>query len=752
MSKTVEIPIQLCKGDLRFCKVAKMGKRPVEKGWQKNGYQYNDPALLQWLAEGGNYGSMGGFGDLVIFDADDLQRLQELGIMDKFPNTLVARTPGRGGWHVYLICPGIGKKQALYDPEKKDPDGKFLHVSDIVGKGMQAVGPGSLRLIKKEGGDEVRSYEIIKDAPIAEITLEQFKGIIEPLRAKASEKVELAPVGLNNQPVVRWIDSLHVEDVLLPDPVAFEDLDGTGEIQGVHPLHGSDNGRNFSINVRKNQWCCYRCDSGGGPWELLAIKEGILDCSEAQKGWRRKYPEKWQATLNAGRRMGLPIPDVPYGENVTELRRDIIRYAVQMILGSENVKTLESGEILLYEDGAYKFGGELKLASMIQDMGGMGCTNNVVEEVLGMIRRKTRCSFLDFDTDPYRISVKNGILDIRTGELETHTPEYLTVVQLPVRYDPKADCPEVKRFLSQIVAPDMVPILEEIAGYTLLRDHPIHKGFVLLGEGRNGKSTFINLIVDMIGLEHCSSVPLQQLDKKFKLAELQGKLMNFYTDLPDATLGMTAAFKIVTSGDPITIEKKYKDPEKIIPYAKQVFGANALPKSLDESYGFISRLILVDFPNRFEGDDADIYLSERLKLELSGFLNLAILGLKRLLENQKFSYDKSVDELTREYRWRSTPALAVIDFITDVFLRQPEQENLKEDVWNAYLGWCCEQEYSSLSREAFFRGLYAGYPVITTRAMVDGKRRQVIKGLEFTDEGARLRDLGASLNSRVTED
>jgi len=372
----------------------------------------------------------------------------------------------------------------------------------------------------------------------------------------------------------RWSDFLRVEDVMLPDNIIKDDRESSGEIQGTHPIHGSDNGRNFSINIHKNNWICYRCHPpegkgepghdfcGGGPWELLGIREGIICCDDCYKGWRKDQPDKWAAILKRAKELGMAVPRLPDGDSMSEFRRDIIRYCVEVIMGSEHVKTLKSGEILVYDEGVYKFEGEVPLGSLIQQLGGPSTTNTVVAEVLGQIKRLTACDFLDFDADPNRISVKNGILNLDTGKLEPHSPDFLTVIQLPVEFKPGADCPAIRKFMGEIVKPKDIPLLEEMAGYCLYKSHPIHKGFLLLGEGRNGKSTWVNLLLALVSLDNCASVPLQQLSRKFKAAELKGKLINFYTDLPDMTLGLTDAFKIITSGDPMTIEEKYKAAQK----------------------------------------------------------------------------------------------------------------------------------------------------------------------------------------------
>lgn len=757
----ITMPRQLQVDGFGFCKVEKKGKKPFEQGWNKKPYSWNDPRLQDWLAQGGNYGCMGGHGDLLILDCDDLERVKELKILDMLPETFTVRTPGRGGWHLYFICPEVDKKMPLYDPEKtttgKNGKPQRVHIADLVSTGMQAVGPNSIREISRESGTEERAYEVIKDIPITKITKSQLDAAIGNLLEKKIKKSPTYGIpedgheeGEGNPK--RWFDTLKVEDVLLPVDIKRDDREGSGEIQGSHPIHGSEGGMNFSINVKKNNWCCYRCRNedgdprGGGPWELLGIKHGIITCDDCEKGWREKNPDKWAAILKKAREEGLDAPLPPMGDSITAYRRDIIRYCVQMIMQTEYVKTLLSGEILIYRDGVYKMQGEAILSTLIQQLGGQQTLNQTVAEILGQIRRLTYCDFMEFDADPYKINVKNGIIDISTGKFEQHSPEFLSVIQIPINYDPSANCPLIRKFMGEIVSSEDSILLEEIAGYCLFKEVPIHKGFILLGAGRNGKSTFINLLIAAVGLENCASVPLQQLSKRFKASELKGKLINFYTDLPDMTVGLTDTFKIVTSGDPMTIEEKYRAGQKIRNYSKQLFSANALPQSMDDSYGFFSRLIMVTFPYVFEGEAADTNLLEKMTVpgELSGFLNLALQALGRVLERKVFTYSLTTDDVAEQYKAMSKPTQVINRFSTEAgILADSSLVVTKEDLWATYRGWCLENDMQPLIRDAFLKGVYASFPTYPTKITTpDGVRKNAVKGLGLSPEGVRLRDLG----------
>jgi hypothetical protein len=286
-SGPVEIPRQLQRPEFRFNILkgwTKERKHPMEPNWyEKHNYTFNDQKLNKYLDMGRNYGVCGGFGDLLIADLDDLQRLAELGVIDKLPETFVVKSGGGKGQHWYYICHDWTEKVVMFDPVLKDDNGNFEHLGEIQWKRFFVVGPGS----KHDRTD--LTYEIINPHEIAEISKQQLMEIIRCL--KLNEKKEKKPFVKtynNNNNEVRCID------IVQPDH-ENERVGSTGrEIYGENPFHGAthpeDRGKstNFSINIDKNVWTCRACDSGGGPVELQAVKMGIIRCNQAGKGCLNK--------------------------------------------------------------------------------------------------------------------------------------------------------------------------------------------------------------------------------------------------------------------------------------------------------------------------------------------------------------------------------------------------------------------------------------------------------------------------------
>lgn len=121
-----------------------------------------------------------------------------------------------------------------------------------------------------------------------------------------------------------------------------------------------------------------------------------------------------------------------------------------------------------------------------------------------------------------------------------HTPEHLSAVQLPVDFDPKAKCPNLELFVDQIFPPDAHLLAWEIVAWLMLPNVGIQRAVLLVGEGANGKSTWLNVVIVFLGKSNVASVSLHKLEcDKFAAARLIGKLANVCPDLPSTHLQST---------------------------------------------------------------------------------------------------------------------------------------------------------------------------------------------------------------------
>lgn len=362
----------------------------------------------------------------------------------------------------------------------------------------------------------------------------------------------------------------------------------------------------------------------------------------------------------------------------------------------------DSGTIYYYKDGVYVPGEILieKLAE--QDL--IGCNNKAVQEAKGTVRRRTYLEPDEFLGDLSVINVKNGLLDLKTGEMHLHSPDVITTVQLPIVYDKNAKCPKIEGFLKQVLNVDDIELIYEIAGWLLWREYHIHRAIMLYGHGRNGKGTLLRLFEAFLGAENCSHVNLQKLvGDRFAPIDLVGKAANIFGDLPQKDLSETDTFKCLTGGDTIRVEAKFMKAFDFKNEAKLMFSANNLPKTTDSSIGFYTRWIIIIFSNQFGTPerplnpnlDAELQTPE----ELSGFLNKALEGLSRLRSNNwNFSYKLTEEQVKNLYQRLSDPVFA---FMEDCCEEAFDSTITKKELHEAYRNYAKANKLKPLPIKRF---------------------------------------------------
>ncbi len=268
---------------LRFCRIQKGTKKPFEEKWTEKPYTWEE--ITKFI---GNecYGVLCGYGNLAVIDSDkpELQKHIE----KTLPDTFKVKT-GSGGVHNYYFIPKIQKKIVL-ETKLYGTDVSW-HWGEVQWKGQQVVGSGSLH-------PNGKNYEPLNELPIVELSLEQLYSALEPFMKEVQETQEIKTQEKTD--FGSDIDSLSVVSIWGTAGLKQHN----DEYFGSHPEHGSDTKSNFWLNPSKNTWHCFRHDSGGGPLSAIAVKEGIIDCSEAKRGALRGE-KAYDAILKAKEKYGL---------------------------------------------------------------------------------------------------------------------------------------------------------------------------------------------------------------------------------------------------------------------------------------------------------------------------------------------------------------------------------------------------------------------------------------------------------------
>lgn len=391
----------------------------------------------------------------------------------------------------------------------------------------------------------------------------------------------------------------------------------------------------------------------------------------------------------------------------------------------------DTGEMYLYRDGFYQPNGEAFIQEQAKVLLGDDFSTHRVNEILNYIRYSTYVKREWFDSDNRIVNLENGLLNIETTEFTEHTPRYLSLVRIPVFYSPNAECPRIEQFFGEVLTEEDILLVEEMFGFCLLPEYRFHRTFMLQGSGRNGKSTLLELLQELLGRRNCSNADLVTLcNDRFTSSQLFGRLANIFPDLPAEALKATGMFKALVGGDRITAQRKFQNPFEFTNHAKLIFSCNYVPMTYDLSPAFFARWIIIRFPNTFEGDRANPNLLDQLTTEeeLSGLLNLALAGLQRLLKNGGFTYNRSSAETAEEYQRLSNP---VSGFIADCLDQQPEGYVVKDELYNAFKTYCNENGYPVFSEKRFTEWLKKEMFVSEYRPTVDGQQKRAWQGIKL---------------------
>jgi putative DNA primase/helicase len=383
------------------------------------------------------------------------------------------------------------------------------------------------------------------------------------------------------------------------------------------------------------------------------------------------------------------------------------------------ITTTGNEEIFVYKDGVY-IPAESLIKGLCSNLLGNRATTHRINETLNNIKYTTFVDRNEFNKDKHLINLKNGIFNLEKMKLQPHSPTVIMTNQLPVVYNPNADCPKIKDFFYQIVCAEDVPLLQEIFGYCLWKDYHIQKAFMLIGDGANGKSTFLGLLKRFLGTENVSSVSLQDLiNNRFASATLFGKIANVYADLPDLALHKTGVFKMLTGGDIVPAEKKFKDMFTFVNFAKLLFSTNKIPETRDSSVAFFRRWILINFPFKFEDENCDTHILDKLTTEeeLSGLFNWSIEGLKRLLNNGHFSNNLTTEEIQITYERMSSSVAA---FAKDCLEVESGGIISKAELYQKYIEYCQKNKLPEKASNIFARDLPQYISVEAQKRTING--------------------------------
>jgi len=331
------------------------------------------------------------------------------------------------------------------------------------------------------------------------------------------------------------------------------------------------------------------------------------------------------------------------------------------------------------------------------------------------------------------VNVLNGLLDVTTRTLSPHSADFLSPVQLPVNFDPDARCPDWDKFIAEVFPGDAEAIAWEIPAWLMTPDTSIQKAVLLMGDGANGKSTYLRAFLAFLGRQNVAALSLHRLENdRFSVARLLGKLANICPDLPSEGLISTTTFKAITGGDALPAERKFEESFDLIPFSRLIFSANHLPKSQDASSAFFRRWIVVPFERTFRAGDPGTISRDQLDAmlsdpaELSGVLNKAIEAIASI-RSRGLSESESIRRAMDEFRETTDPLAVWLDRNATL---EPEALIPIDQLWRDYNRDCATNGRPPETKTALGRAIVHLRPTVEKRQRtVNGKQAWCYVGI-----------------------
>lgn len=383
--------------------------------------------------------------------------------------------------------------------------------------------------------------------------------------------------------------------------------------------------------------------------------------------------------------------------------------------------------IYLFKDGYYKQVDKQIERQLIQLCPTI--TQRQRNEVISYLKIVTYVEADDIHIDPYIVNLQNGRYDLKAGVLLDFDSNSYEFSRLPVTYNPDTYCEAVDKMIRNVFCnnQDIINLFEEILGDCLIRKAVYQKAFVFYGSGSNGKSKLFEMMINFLGADNVSAIPMDNLGKTFSTAELEFKFANIADDLNYTSIKDNGTVKKLITGDAIQVERKYGNPFTFRSYATQIFACNEIPHSNDKSDGMMRRLCLVPCLAKFKDTDADYdpNIIDKVTTEeaKSHLFNLAVRGFRRLRKNNKFTEAQLVKDAKEKYVVENSTVLTWIDEegITLEHLLTNPSPNLYLD----FKAWCGLYGVEKApSKRTFNKELCQRYNLVLATKWFDGASKR----------------------------
>lgn len=301
----------------------------------------------------------------------------------------------------------------------------------------------------------------------------------------------------------------------------------------------------------------------------------------------------------------------------------------------------------------------------------------------------------------YEIPFLNGVLDFQKWQLREHRKEDYLETVLPVNFNEKAECKLWEQCLNDWFGEDedyteKVMLLRHFFGYILMPHADLKKALILQGLPDTGKSQVVGVIKILVGQQNTCVIPVDAMDDPRKLAPIKGKMVNLISELSSSALVKDGGFKqLVSTGDPIQVDEKYKAAHSYTPFCKHIIATNNLPNINDRSRATYNRLLVISFQNIIDEQKMNRNLLKDLTKELEGIALWAAIGAEQLFQMQgRWISLASSDTILEKHRRDQND---FYDFAAECLIEDETSDTPTSEIYKKYNEWKGGKQLSTVA-------------------------------------------------------
>ena len=328
--------------------------------------------------------------------------------------------------------------------------------------------------------------------------------------------------------------------------------------------------------------------------------------------------------------------------------------------------------------------------------------------MLFALRHRVAVRHIELDTKQELLTVANGVVDLKTGQLLCHERKHLLTHITDIAYDQSATAPTWLRFLEDVFQSDaeLIAFVQKAVGYSLTGDVREQVLFICHGVGSNGKSVFLNILRKLLGSLALQAAPdLLMADKTRRhpteQADLFGKRAVVCQETEENRRFNEVLVKQLTGGEYVRARRMHEDFWEFAPTWKLWISTNHRPEIRATNHAMWRRIRLIPFNVKFHDPGEglpvkDLTMEKKLTAELPGILTWAVVGCQKWLK-EGLKMPTAVKAATEQYK-QDMDVLAA--FLAECCVEDRNAKAKASDLFNHWQQWCEKSgEYPSNQRK-----------------------------------------------------